>query len=120
MFFQPKIREMEIDEMPTQIMVQNLCIVGWTITKEEQLTKINLGYEENLQQVKISVDLELVNSYKLIELLKEFKDNFPWTYKDLKGIPPNIVQNQIKLDTSIPPTHQVRYWLNPNYVAIVK
>jgi len=24
------------------------------------------------------------------------------------------------LDTSIPPTHQIRYQLNPNYVAIVK
>jgi hypothetical protein len=27
------------------------------ITQEEQLTKINLGFEENLQQVKINVDL---------------------------------------------------------------
>jgi hypothetical protein len=40
---------MEIDEMPTQIKVQNLCIIGWIITEEEQLTKINLGFEENLQ-----------------------------------------------------------------------
>jgi hypothetical protein len=46
-----------------------------------------LGSKENLQQVKISVDLELVISYQLIELLKEFKDIFAWTYKDLKGIP---------------------------------
>jgi hypothetical protein len=31
--------------------------------RKEQLTKINLGSKENLQQVKISVDLELVVSY---------------------------------------------------------
>jgi hypothetical protein len=31
--------------MPTRIRVQNLHIVGWTITKKEQLTKINLGSE---------------------------------------------------------------------------
>ncbi len=24
------------------------------------------------------------------------------------------------MDTSIPPTHQTRYWLNPNYAIIVK
>jgi hypothetical protein len=38
----------------------------------------------------------------------------------LKGIPLDVAQHQIELDTSIPPTHQARYRLNPNYVAIVK
>jgi hypothetical protein len=51
------------------------------------LTKINLDSEENLQHVKINVDLELVVDNQLIELLKEFKDIFSWIYKDLKGIP---------------------------------
>jgi hypothetical protein len=64
-----------------------------------------LGFEENLQQVKINVDLEFVVSYQLIELLKEFKDIFAWTYKNLKGIPPEKAQHWIELDTSIPPTH---------------
>ncbi len=45
---------------------------------------------------------------------------FAWTHKDLKGIPPKLAKHKIELDTSIPPTHQVRYKLNPNYVAIVK
>jgi hypothetical protein len=31
-----------------------------------------------------------------------------------------MVQHRIELDTSIPPTHQTRYRLNPNYVANVK
>jgi len=38
---------MEIDKMPTQIRVQNLHIVGWTIIEEKQ-TKINLGSKKNL------------------------------------------------------------------------
>ncbi len=38
----------------------------------------------------------------------------------MKGIPLDVAQHQIELDTSIPPTHQARYRLNPNYVAIVK
>jgi len=46
---------MEIDEMIVQIRVQNLCTVGWTIIEEEQLSKINLGSKENLQQVKNNV-----------------------------------------------------------------
>ncbi len=53
-------------------------------------------------------------------LLKEFKDVFAWTYKDLKGIPLELAQHKIELDTTIPPAHQARYILNPNYVATIK
>lgn len=95
--------------MPTWIKVQNICIAGWTITKKEKLTKINLCFEKNLQHVKFSVDLEPIVSYQLIELLKEFKDIFAWIYKDLKGIPPEIAQHQIELDPSVPPIHQTKY-----------
>ncbi len=119
-FFQLEVGEMEINEMLAWIIVQNLYIAGWIVTKKKQFSKINLGSKENLQHVKFSVDLELVVSHQLIELLKEFKDIFAWTYKDLKGIPPNVVQHWIELDTLIPPAHQARYWLNPNYATIVK
>ncbi len=53
-------------------------------------------------------------------LFKEFKDVFAWTYKDLKGIPPELVQHIIECDASIPSTHQARYILNLNYVEVVK
>jgi hypothetical protein len=43
------------------------------------------------------------------QLLKEYKNVFAWTYKDLKGIPPELAQHKIELDTTIPPTHQVKY-----------
>jgi len=43
---------MEINKTFPQIKVQNLYITRWTVTKEQELTKINLGFEKNLQQVK--------------------------------------------------------------------
>ncbi len=46
---------------------------------------------------------------------------FAWTYKrSQKGIPLELAQHRIELDTSIPPAHQTRYRLNFNYVATVK
>ncbi len=39
------------------------------------------------------------------QLLKEFKDVFAWTYKDLKGIPLELAQHIIELDTTIPLAH---------------
>jgi hypothetical protein len=53
-------------------------------------------------------------------VLKEFKDVFAWTYKDLKRIPPKLAQHRIELDTTMPLTHQTRYILNPNYVTTIK
>jgi hypothetical protein len=35
MCFQPKVGEMEINEMFALIKIQNLCIVGWTIIEEK-------------------------------------------------------------------------------------
>ncbi len=52
--------------------------------------------------------------------MKEFNDFFTWKYKDLKGIPPKLAQQKFELDITIPPTHQVTYRLNPNYVIIFK
>jgi hypothetical protein len=37
-----------------------------------------------------------------------------------KGIPPELAQHRIELNTSIPPSHQARYKLNPNYATIFK
>jgi hypothetical protein len=39
---------MIIDETSTREQVQDLTIASWTIKKEEQLTKINLGTKENV------------------------------------------------------------------------
>jgi hypothetical protein len=57
---------------------------------------------------------------ELEQLLKELKDVFAWTYKNLKGIPIELAQQKIELDTTIPLTHQARYRLNPNYAIVVK
>jgi hypothetical protein len=35
-------------------------------------------------------------------------------------IPHEIIEHLIELDTLIPLAHHARYWLNPNYVIIVK
>jgi hypothetical protein len=57
---------------------------------------------------------------KVESLLREYKDVFPWSYKDFKGIPPHIAQHWIELNLMILPSHQNWYWMNPNYVVMVK
>jgi hypothetical protein len=87
------------------------------LTKKQQLVKLNLGIKANPQYVKVNAQLA---KEKIEELFKEFKDVFAWTYKNLKGIPLELAQPRIKLNTSIPPTHQTKYRLNLNYIVVVK
>jgi hypothetical protein len=42
------------------------------------------------QMVKINAHLGIGTVLKMEQLLKEFKDVFVWTYKDLKGIPQEL------------------------------
>ncbi len=81
---------------------------------------LNLGTDAKPQMVKINAQLEISKMLEVEQLLKEFKDVFAWTYIDLKGIPPELAQHRIELDTTIPSAHQARYRLNPNYVTMVK
>jgi hypothetical protein len=57
-FFHPKVGEMIIDETPIQERIQDLTIASWIVTKDEQLTKINLGTKDNVQLVKVNSTLE--------------------------------------------------------------
>ncbi len=61
---QVKVGEIIIDETPIRKRVQDLTITNWTIIKEEQVTKVNMGTKENVQQVKMSV---LTDCYKTID-----------------------------------------------------
>ncbi len=77
-----------MDETPTKIKVQNLQITGWTLTEEQQRVKLNLGTKVNPQYIKVNSQFTKQKTKELQMLLKEFKDVFAWTYKNLKGIPP--------------------------------
>jgi hypothetical protein len=39
---------------------------------------------------KVNAQLKTSKVLEVEQLLKEFKDVFAWTYKDLKGIPPKL------------------------------
>jgi hypothetical protein len=64
-----------------------------------------MGIYAKPQMVKINAQLETCKVLEVEQMLKELKDIFAWTYKDLKGIPPELAQHTIELDTIIPPTH---------------
>ena len=47
-------------------------------------------------------------------------DVFAWTYKDLKGIPPNVCEHLIILEPNTKPVRQRQYRMNPKYSLLIK
>jgi hypothetical protein len=76
-----------------------------------------MGTVEDPKYLKLNANLERTITITIEGLLQEF-DVFTWNYKKLRRILPHIVEHKIKLNTTIPPSHQTHYHMNPNYVAM--
>ena len=51
----------------------------------------------------------------LIVLLKEYKDCFAWSFEDMKGMPPEVVQHTIPIWDDMKLVKQRPYDMNPKY-----
>ncbi|MCO5569648.1 hypothetical protein L7F22_023364 [Adiantum nelumboides] len=89
---------------------------GPAIVKEIELAEP--GKES--KPVFIAQNLTEVEEAVLKELLKEFKDVFAWTYHDMKGVPPSVVQHTIPMISNAKPLQQKPYPMNPKYAKIVQ
>ena len=64
----------------------------------DEIIPINVGTEKDPCLVQIGSTLSSEERERLVALLKDFKDVFAWSYEDMPGIDPEIVQHWIPLD----------------------
>jgi len=64
---------------------------------------INLGDEKDEKMVKIGGGLTEGMRNQLCALLKDFKYIFAWSYEDMSGLNPEIVQHRLPLKPECPP-----------------
>ena len=57
-----------------------------TSVVEEPTKEINLGIGDDSRTVIISLNLNSEEESALIQVLKEYKDTFAWTYEDMLGL----------------------------------
>ena len=91
-----------------------------TRVKQDQLEEIDLGEEGEGKRVRVSAELEKQFKEQLVQLLKEYRDVFAWTYTDMEGIDPKFYEHKINLKEGAVPVKQQRYRMNPNYAKQVK
>ena len=119
-FYEMKEGEQAIDQTPTSKAVQGKTIAGWTIEDEDMIKEINFGTMKDPKMVRIGKELDPTYEEQVIEILRDYKNVFVWTYEDMKGIPPHICEHKIELKPHTKPIMQSRYRMNPNYAAKVK
>ena len=72
------------------------------LTAEEAVV-VNLGDSQNVREVKIGESLSPSEATRMTELLREYQDIFAWSYADMPGLDPNIVEYVLPIDPSILP-----------------
>ena len=58
---------------------------------------VDAGTANQPRKLKIGVDLSIDERDGLIQLLKSYLDVFAWSYKDMSGLDPSIVQHRLPL-----------------------
>ena len=87
---------MDIDprnDVPPELVEQRKR--GVTEPNMDELESINLGTDELPRIIKIGITLSPAEKEKLIILLKANIEAFAWSYEDMPGIDPDIVQHYI-------------------------
>ena len=64
-----------------------------TTVVEEPTKEINLGTEDDPQNIIISLNLTPEEERALLDILKEYKDTFAWTYEDMPALDPTLVEH---------------------------
>lgn len=83
--------------------------------------QIDVSFEgEEPRMIKIGSQLTREELEPYRALVMEYRDVFAWSYKDLKGIPPEVVQHNIPLIPGAIPIRQKERRMNPQLQLLVK
>ncbi|GAU51747.1 hypothetical protein TSUD_415400 [Trifolium subterraneum] len=87
---------------------------------KEVVELINLGSEEEKKEIKIGASLEASVKGRVIVLLREYVDIFGWSYQDMPGLDPEIVEHHLPLKPECPPVKQKLRRTHPDMTLKIK
>jgi len=79
-----------------------------------------LGTEEDKKEIKIGALLDARVKERIVELLREYSDIFAWSYKDMPGLDPDVVEHRLPLKPECPPVKQKLRRSHPDMALKIK
>jgi Reverse transcriptase (RNA-dependent DNA polymerase) len=97
----------ELKEDNTPILKNVLKQLERESNTVDELTKINLGTEEDPRPTFINASLPEEVADKLKTFLRGYMDCFAWSYKQMPGLDPKVAVHYLKIDPTFRPIKQV-------------
>ena len=73
---------------------------------EHLVETVNLGTKEDKMEVKIGANLEHSVKERLIHMLHDYIEIFPWSYEDMPGMDTDIVVHRLPTKEDCSPVKQ--------------
>ncbi|XP_070022412.1 uncharacterized protein [Nicotiana sylvestris] len=86
----------------------------------DTLIEVNLGTDEEPRPTYLSALLEVYEESTYIELLKEFRDVFAWSYKEMLGLDPKVVVHHLAVKNGARPVKQAQRCFRPDLVPLIE
>ena len=90
------------------------------IRKLEDYIEVNIGTEEEPRKIKIRKGTSVEERKNLIELVREFRDVFAFTYDELKAYRGDVFQHTIPLNPYSKPLRQKLIKINSKLAHMVQ
>jgi ribonuclease HI len=87
--------------------------------KEGETICLNIGTLKAPKNVKIGAKCSDEKKMKFAKILGEFKDVFGWSYEDLHGFDPGLIQHAIPIKEGIKPVRKKKRPINPALEATI-
>ena len=86
----------------------------------DELKEVNIGTTEDHRPVFINESLSQEEEDAYVKLLKEYKDVFAWTYKEMPGLNPKIVVHHLSIRHGVRPTKQAQHRFQPELISQIE
>jgi hypothetical protein len=97
-----------------------VAVKGKVSNEEADVTKCNIGTEEEPKFIKMSNNLSKEQRDEYTELPREFVDIFAWTYEDLKTYDTSVIEHKIPIKEEGKPFRKKLRQINPMLLPIME
>jgi hypothetical protein len=88
--------------------------------KVGETISLNIGTPESPKNVKIGAQCSDEEKMKFAKLLGEFQDVFSWSYEDIRGFDPALIQHAIPIQEGIKPVRKKQIPIKPALEATIR
>ena len=81
---------------------------------------VNLGVGDERKEVKVGTGMTTPVRNELVVLLQNYQDIFAWSYQDMPGLNPDIVQHRLPLNPECSPVKQKLRRMKPEMSLKIK